>query len=117
MGLADSIHLVFPFQQNAFPYPRKEAVAFGKRISVMCLLPEMFILGSWEEKKKIHFVESVAECSPGKNTRDEDGREGFESLSGTAEDRICVKEIRERAPVTKKEIMPNFPFSRVLSKG
>lgn len=51
-----------------------------------CLLPEMFIPRSWEENKKNHFVENVAKCAPGKITKDEGGREGFESLSGTAED-------------------------------
>lgn len=49
--LVGSVHLVFPFPQNAFPYPRKEAARFGKYISVTCLLPEVLILGSWEEKK------------------------------------------------------------------
>lgn len=49
-GLAGSIHLVFPFQQNAFPYPRKEAAALGKHASVTCLLPEIVMLGFWKEK-------------------------------------------------------------------
>lgn len=81
--LAGSIHLVFPFQQNAFPYPRKEAAPFGKYISVTCLPPEVLILGSWEEKitnKRTHFVETVAECAPGQSTRDDGGREGSKSL-------------------------------------
>lgn len=55
--------------------------------------------------------------SPGKNTRDEDGREGFESFSGTAKDHICVKQVGGRLSVTKKEIMPNFPFNMMLGKG
>uniref|UniRef100_A0A8B9F7P7 Uncharacterized protein n=1 Tax=Amazona collaria TaxID=241587 RepID=A0A8B9F7P7_9PSIT len=33
LGLADPIHLVLPFQPNAFPYPKKEEAAFGKHIS------------------------------------------------------------------------------------
>lgn len=37
----------------------------------------------WEIKIPIYLVERVAECSPGKNIRDEDGKEGFGSLSGT----------------------------------
>lgn len=69
------------------------------------------------ERKNNSTLLRELQCSPGKNTRDEDGREGFESLSGTAGDCICVKQIRERAPVTKKEIMPNFPFSTMLAKG
>lgn len=64
--LVCSIHLVFPFPQNAFPYPRKEAAPFGKYISVTCLLPELLIFGSWKEKKitnkRTQFVETVAEC-------------------------------------------------------
>lgn len=81
MELAGSIHLVFPLPQNAFPYPRKEAAPFGKYISVTCPLPEVLILGSWEGKKTTnkgtHFV---AECAPGQNTRDDNGREGFKSI-------------------------------------
>lgn len=52
-----------------------------------------------------------------KNTRDEDGREGFESSSGTAKDHICVKQVGRRPPVTKKEMMPNFRFGMMLAKG
>lgn len=115
-GLADSIHLVFPFQQNAFPHPRKEAAAFGKHVSVTCLLPETFILGSWKEKNN-PISTLLRELQSVHLEKIQDGREGFESFSVTAEDRICVKQIRERAPVTKKELMPNFPFSTMLSEG
>lgn len=75
-GLAGSIHLVFPFQQNAFPYPRKEAAALGKHASVTCLLPEIVMLGFWKEKIST-LLGGVVECPLGKNARDEDGKDGL----------------------------------------
>lgn len=100
----------FPISTKCFPMSK------GRGSSVwqtrFCYVPPTRNVHTWVlGRKKIHFVERVAEPSLGKNTRDEDGREGFECLAGSAEDRVCVKHIRERAPVTKKEIVPNFPFS------
>lgn len=115
-GLAGSIHLVFPFQQNAFPYPRKEAAALGKCASVTCLLPEIVMLGFWKEKISTLLGE-LWSVHLEKNARDEDGKDGLWSLSGTTGDCIYVKQIRKRAPVTKKEMMLAFPASTMTAKG
>lgn len=70
-------------------------------------------LGPGEKKKPQTTLLRELQCSPGKNTKGEDGSNVSESLSGSAEDRICVKQIKERAPVTKKEILLSFLFSTI----